>query len=399
MSGNCPYFAFSSEPLTERHVQAIWYDRTMRPPHLVTRRGTSVQVVDPGRWNLGAGPDFKDAVLELGPEGRRVAGDVEIHLHPGDWDAHGHGNDPAYRNVIAHVTWGCGPPPASLPAGTVSIWVGRFVTADIGFSPDQIDLTAYPFARLPNTKRPCHARLQSDPDLAQAILRAAGVRRLWLKARRLERLLGTCPPEQLFYAEVMTALGYRRNSAAFREIAATVPLATLVSEPENAAAMLLTASAFADLARGGNRPRNSPAVRLRSAAEIFTTTDIMKLATVSDFSPRNCRDLVKRMSDRHLMGRGRAAAVLCNVILPFSIAEGRILEVPAWLPAEDLSEPVRLTAWRLFGRDHNPRAIYAGNGLYIQGLLQIHREYCLRVHPDCESCELARGRFDKNSAI
>ena len=97
--------------LTERHVQAIWYDAALRPPHLVTRRGSEVVVVSPGEWNLGAGPDFRGAVLELGRERRRVVGDVEVHLCPADWDFHGHGTDPNYRNVIAHVTWGCGPAP------------------------------------------------------------------------------------------------------------------------------------------------------------------------------------------------------------------------------------------------------------------------------------------------
>ena len=61
---------------------------------------------------------------------------------------------------------------------------------------------------------------------------------------------------------------------------------------------------------------------------------------------------------------------------------------PAWLPPEDISQPVRLTAFRLFGRDHNPAAVYATNGLLIQGLLQIHRDLCLRLHPDCDDCAL-----------
>lgn len=89
------------------------------------------------------------------------------------------------------------------------------------------------------------------------------------------------------------------------------------------------------------------------------------------------------------MGAGRAAAVIANVIVPFAMAEGRLDAVPDWLPPEDISNPVRLTAYRLFGRDHNPAAYYAKNGLLIQGLLQIHREFCLRHHPDCDNCEIA----------
>ena len=103
------------EGVSERHVQAIWYDAALRPKRLYTRRGGEVSVVSPGEWNLGPGPDFRNAVLEIGRERRRVEGDVEVHLCPADWDFHGHGADPAYRNVVAHVTWRGGPEPASLP--------------------------------------------------------------------------------------------------------------------------------------------------------------------------------------------------------------------------------------------------------------------------------------------
>ena len=146
-------------PITERHVQAIWYDSALRPNRLYTRRGSEVNVISPGEWNLGAGPDFRNAVLEIGAEHRRVVGDVEVHLAPSDWDFHRHGADPNYRNVIAHVTWGCGPVPGSLPSGAVSIWLGRFVMADTSFAPEQIDLLAYPYARLPEGTRPCEERI------------------------------------------------------------------------------------------------------------------------------------------------------------------------------------------------------------------------------------------------
>ena len=92
-----------------------------------------------------------------------------------------------------------------------------------------------------------------------------------------------------------------------------------------------------------------------------------------------------------LMGRGRAAAVIANVVVPFAMAEGHVREVPEWLPPEDVSRPVRLAAFRLFGRDHNPARCYASNGLLIQGLIQLHRDLCLVHHPDCARCGLARG--------
>ncbi len=393
MNARCTAYGRFREPLTERHVQAIWYDREFRPERLLTRRGTPVRVIHPGVWNLEAGPDFKDAVLEIGTNGERRVGDVEVHLSPSDWTAHRHGKDPAYRNVIAHVTWGCGPEPETLPPDAVSVWLGRFVTTRTGFSPEDVDLSAYPFARLPSADRPCFERLRDEPDLALEVLSAAGEHRLLAKARRLAATLALRPLArlQVFYEEVMTALGYKRNARGFRRVAEAVPYDRIVAEPENAAPALLGAAGFVDWNRLGLRPSNRPEARLRAAAAIFTRTGIAELAEADSFAAPDCRAMLRELTRDRLMGRGRAAAILANVVVPFALARGAVGRVPSWLPPEDLSEPVHLTAFRMFGRDHNPAAFYARNGRHIQGLIQIHRDFCLQVHPDCDGCTLIDG--------
>ena len=101
---------------SERHLQCIWFDARYRPASFMLPDGESVSVLDPGEWNLEAGPDFLNAALLIQPGARQLRGDVEVHVRPSDWDAHKHHNDPAYDGVIAHVTWFSGPPPHSLPA-------------------------------------------------------------------------------------------------------------------------------------------------------------------------------------------------------------------------------------------------------------------------------------------
>ena len=389
--------------ISERHVQAIWYDAALRPARLVTRRGSEVRVLDPGEWNPCAGPDFRNAVLEIGPGRRRVSGDVEIHISPGDWELHGHGSDPRYRDVVAHVTWRCGPEPPSLPAGAVSIWIGRFMASRTDFSADQIDLSAYPFSALPLDGRPCEALVGHDPERARQTLAAFGRRRLEIKARRIAGRLGVvCARRQVFYEEVMTALGYSRNAEAFRRVAARVPIDDMPEDADAARTALLVAGGFEMMARSGCRPENTPERRLAGAAAVFRLTDTMALADASDFSRKSCDAMIATMRGGRdsaafaaglgsLMGRGRAAAVIANVVVPFAMAEGHVREVPEWLPPEDVSRPVRLAAFRLFGRDHNPARCYASNGLLIQGLIQLHRDLCLVHHPDCARCGLARG--------
>jgi hypothetical protein len=77
------------------------------------------------------------------------------------------------------------------------------------------------------------------------------------------------------------------------------------------------------------------------------------------------------------------------VILPLLYTEEEIPpELLTHIPTEDLSAPMRETAHALFGRDHNP-ALYATSGLYQQGLLQIHHDFCLNARAGCTRCALA----------
>ena len=368
-------YAAGRAPVTERQVQAIWYDAALRPSVLRTVRGGEIAVVDPGVWNLEAGPDFRRAVLELGRGRRRVVGDVEVHLRPSDWPAHRHCGDPAYANVVAHVTWYQGKPPPDLPHGCVSICLGSFLRARNGFSPDEIDVTAYPYAKLPRTARPCERFFGGNPDLGLAVLREAGRRRLEIKARRLQmRFMRTGDPEQVFYEELFAAFGYAKNSVPFRALAERLPFAGLPRTEEMAREALNSVAELEIAARhpwrlANVRPNNSPSVRLADAAAIFTGG-----------------------KPRHL-GARLSAAMLANVIVPFALARGALREAPAWLPPEGMNSTIRLAAFRLFGRDHNP-ALYAGNGVLLQGLIQIHRDFCLAAHPDCVGCGLVKALED-----
>ena len=384
---------FTPEPITERHVQALWYDNELRPNRLYSRRGAEIIIVDPGRWNLGPGPDFKDATLEI-VGGTILKGDVEVHLHPFDWDVHRHGEDPLYKNVIAHISWYGGPEPTTLPMTAVSIWLGRTFSQDIGFSPEMIDLSAYPFAKVPLSYRPCYLQAQKDRDGLLEVIRQAGERRIKIKTSRMRRLKFRRRGEerQLFYEEVMGALGYRYNSQGFRQVASTVPVASLTSEPEVAEDALVSASQFYDWRLKGCRPCNYPIRRLRAAAKLITETEIMHYCEQADFSAAGCRMMVKEISGAHYVGKGRAAAIVTNVIVPFM--EGR----PDWLPPEDINEVMRLTAIRIFGRDHNP-AIYKGNNILLQGLIQIHRDWCLQWHPSCSGCPMDVSVGERNSSL
>ena len=85
----------------EALIARLWAEGQSLSPELRTADGRALAVEHPGQPNGADGPDFLDACLWL--DGRRVVGDVEIHVRPGDWRAHGHDANPAYDGVILHA--------------------------------------------------------------------------------------------------------------------------------------------------------------------------------------------------------------------------------------------------------------------------------------------------------
>src|SRR3979411_634585 len=92
----------SSPTPTELEVQALWFEQLYRST-LTTDDGRTVEVIQPGFWNHGSGPDFTRTALRFSKDGRQedvVVGNVEVHLRPTDWNAHGHHTAPAYDGTI-----------------------------------------------------------------------------------------------------------------------------------------------------------------------------------------------------------------------------------------------------------------------------------------------------------
>ncbi len=85
----------------ESRVVEIWQERLVDRTDLVTEEGESLKVVYPGRPNDGRGADLKDAIINSG--GRLMRGEVEVHVKSSGWREHGHHLDPAYNGVVLHV--------------------------------------------------------------------------------------------------------------------------------------------------------------------------------------------------------------------------------------------------------------------------------------------------------
>src|SRR5262245_9795449 len=87
--------------ITEAQLHELWLQRKIPRESLRTIDGQLIEVVNAGHYNRDGGPDFRRATLRLAD--RLLQGDIEIHIHAGDWNAHGHHLDPAYNDVILHL--------------------------------------------------------------------------------------------------------------------------------------------------------------------------------------------------------------------------------------------------------------------------------------------------------
>jgi hypothetical protein len=220
-------------PCSERQLQCVWYNPELRPKRLLSSEGEELRVLDPGRWNLESGPDFIGAVLETVEPRRRLTGDVEIHIDPGDWLAHGHQSDPNYDAVCAHVSYFNAPLPEELlPPGAVQISLKKSLLSNPYFAFEDIDVSAYPYD-IRKRQSPC-AKIIADWDRPskEALLQAAGEERLRRKSEEFQNLADESGLEQALYGRIMRALGYKSNASAFGYIAAKLPVAALRNESE-----------------------------------------------------------------------------------------------------------------------------------------------------------------------
>lgn len=207
--------------MREREAEhaARWAAGAWRGDVLETARGVRYRVVYEGRRGGGAGPDFRDAVLERA-DGGRVLGDIELHLRASAWRAHGHERDARYARVVLHVVFRPLAPGASpetlLPAGGAApiVVLGRGASAQGQTAPSL----------------PCHGLARRMPGaVLHAALADAGRARFCERTDRLMRAIAEAAAldaenprgrwsarERVLWVSLAEALGYGRDRAALR---------------------------------------------------------------------------------------------------------------------------------------------------------------------------------------
>jgi hypothetical protein len=89
--------------MKENLLHFIWKLKLFSINQLRTTNGQHITIRSNGIQNFNSGPDFSNAIIEIGTQ--LWAGNVEIHINSSDWYRHNHEKDTRYDSVILHVVW------------------------------------------------------------------------------------------------------------------------------------------------------------------------------------------------------------------------------------------------------------------------------------------------------
>lgn len=424
--------------MTEAFLQYVWGQRLYASAEQRTTGGDVVEVLNPGRLNTDAGPDFFNAQVRVG--GTTWAGNIEVHKTTDDWFRHGHDSDPAYDNVILHVV------------GQSS---GRKVTTSGGETVPEVvlrfDMSLYErYEALRSAKGlesiRCAGVLRSVPSVVSiAWLDALVAERMGQKAelalRHIDEFKGDV--DQAFFCLLARSIGSRVNSEPMELMARHTPLRVLLKHNGNiqTEAVLLGQAGLLESCQDDDvyvtalkreyallrakfglspidgsiwkyarlRPQNFPDVRLVQLAAIvralpgnFESCLSLPLNEVLSVTPSEYWDTHYRLGVQSHSARSKGLGVatrrlvMVNAVVPFALAEARryadagrqsfAMDLLKDLPMERNSV---IDRWREAG-------IEPQNEADAQALLHLSSAYCDKG--ECLRCRFGHFAISRGQA-
>ena len=425
---------------SELELQARWFAGDFGR-EFVSTNDDRIDIAQFGIWNREAGPDFRDAAIQING-GEPIRGCIEIDLLDRSWESHGHATNPAFEATVLHVF---------VERSDRAFFTRTLSNRNV---PQVcIDLTSLPEAFNANIPlaRPgrCQAPLKNLPEeRVRSVLDAAAQFRLRQKANRIRNKIAVHGRDETLFQEIATALGYKENKLPFTLLTQRSPLRLLRKNVEDCEALLFGTAGFLetpdldiykksareyvrqlwdrwwphrdDLQRlilspkswhiSGTRPLNHPQRRLAALAvlvrewpRLHRASGKSSLAAANDFFQALEHPfwnfhytLISEPSPKEmaLIGESRAADVLANVLFPFWAAHelkaSASVSTQLWteyakLPAQLSNRRLETGATRLFGNDPR-RQEFLRTVAHQQGLLQIYEDFCMQDNSDCAQC-------------
>ncbi len=212
-----------------------WWAAGLLPGKGETQGRQPLSILDKGRWNRCPGPDFTHAEIEL--NGVRLRGDIELDSRAQDWEAHGHGANPAFDNVILQIVF-TPPPPGWYTRTSQHREVPIFYIPPESWQAAATGAAEHHDDTLPRCRQPL---AEMNASAVQRLLQAAAAHRLELKRKRFYQRARDAGESQAWYEAWATTLGYSANKDAMRQLAMRAPINTLGKQAE---AILLGTAGF-----------------------------------------------------------------------------------------------------------------------------------------------------------
>ncbi len=212
--------------MNEEFINYLWLYKLIKHNPKITS-GEEIKVLSPGIRNNDSGPDFFNAMIEIG--NTKWAGNIEVHVNSSDWYKHHHQNNPAYNNIILHVVYNNDRPVSRKNSELIpTLEVKGKFNSDI--------LKKYQhFINSKNTI-PCRNMLHTIKHFDKlSWLDSLMVERLEKKANEIQHLLNSSKNNflQIFYQRMARGMGYTANADAMELLALSLPLNLLAKHKDN----------------------------------------------------------------------------------------------------------------------------------------------------------------------
>ena len=405
--------------MREDFLHFLWKYKLFQSDSLFTEEGESIQIVNPGRHNTNAGPDFFDARIRIGDT--LWAGNIEIHQRASDWNKHGHQNDPVYRNTILHVvSW-----------SDIQVFndLGSCVPVLVIRWPHWIEDNYEMLIKSQDWIGCASLLYQVDPFRIKFFLNGIVIERLKQKIEAISKVLTETKDDwgETFYCMLARNFGLKENALPFEMVARSLPQSVLARHHDSlfqteallfGQAGLLGEELFGDeyylelrkeyrflAVKYGLKPieghlwkfmrmhpGNFPTIRLAQFAmlihhskglfsaviEANNLEDLQQLFMVkaSDYWDSHYSFNKPSVNRKKVFGDQIFSLIVINVVVPFYFLYGesqnklflkdRALVILEQMPAENNSA---ISRWAGAG-------IIAANALESQALLHLQRNYC-----------------------
>ncbi len=420
----------------ELELQALWFAGCFGRDFRL-KDGRELRIVQFGEWNMGAGPDFAHAAIEI--NGMPFTGDLEIDSSSNDWENHGHSTNPAFSNTILHVAF-----EPALRETFIRTCNNRQIP-EILISPTQLSDALRLPARETAIAIPgrCIQPLKKLPKLSvERLLREAALRRASRKAARFLKGVDAQGFDSALFQATAETLGYGGNSLPMKLLAQRAPIELLRAHLEQAEAILLGTAGFLDpeLHRKapedtraylldlwqtwwkirpnheppgsrrpdwkthGQRPANHPHRRVGGLSVLVKHwPTFRKLALASPFSVKPLTDflhglrhefwshhhtLTSERSERAIsvFGKNLALELSANHLIPLALHENRFTFQDYYKHRHsDVNRKLKRCGIRLFGSQEAAKP-WLRRMCHQQALLEIYHDFCLEDFSDCDDC-------------